>query len=830
MNEDLPVLKIIPELKTAFRDTARIVLSAPPGAGKTTLLPQSLLDEPWLEGKKIIMLEPRRAAARAAASRISVLLGEKTGKTVGWRVRGESCVSSSTRIEIVTEGILAAMIQSDPELAGIGLVIFDEFHERSINADLGLALSLDIQENLRGNLRILVMSATLDVDAISHMMNGCSIIRCEGRSYPVDVRHEGAFCSYRELPSRAASVVLRTVKERPGGILVFLPGAFEINSAVALIKPAVPEGVSVIPLYGSMDRTVQDEALAPPAPGKRKIVVATNIAETSLTIEGISTVVDSGFEKVSRFSPSSGMSSLETVKISKASAEQRRGRAGRLGPGLCIRLWNEHEERQLPDFATPEILESDMTPLCLELAAWGTPPEKLHWLDLPPAGAMAASEELLKELGALDESGKTTPVGREMARLPVHPRLASMLLRADALDMLPLASEIAALLEERDIVPASDSSSGADFRERIRLLRRYTENKSASGVLSEVCRRVLVIRDQLLRILRSQFAPQDIERAGDIASFAYPDRIGKQRGASSLNYLLRNGKGACFKDALSSLNEPFITALRVDSSGADAVIRLAAPLSEDFIRKEFADDITESEDVSFDEERGAVNLRKTKMLGSIVLDSAPVASPSPELLAKALCSGIRRKGLYVLPWDKESISFRDRVYFAHRNSPDIWPDFSDDALLASLEEWLAPFLNGIRSLDALKKLDIKTVLLSALDYQLKRRLDREYPEFFETPAGSHLRIDYSAEEPELSVRVQELFGCREHPSLCDGRLKVKLKLLSPAMRPIQITSDLPAFWSGSWELVKKEMKGRYPKHFWPDDPANSPPTRRTRPS
>ncbi|OGV34795.1 MAG: ATP-dependent helicase HrpB [Lentisphaerae bacterium GWF2_45_14] len=830
MNEELPVTKIIPELKTALARCHNVVLSAPPGAGKTTLLPQSLLHEPWLKGRRIIMLEPRRAAARAAASRISALLGEETGKTAGWRVRGESCVSRSTRIEILTEGILTRRIQSDPELADIGLVIFDEFHERSINADLGLALCLDIQENLREDLRLLVMSATIDVEAIRDTIGNCEIVRCEGRSFPVEIKWEGPLPRRQELSGRAASLAISVISERPGGVLIFLPGAFEINAAAELLKGKVPEDVSVIPLYGSLERGIQDEALAPPAPGHRKIVIATNIAETSLTIEGISTVIDSGFARVSRFSPSSGMSSLETVRISKASAEQRRGRAGRLGPGLCIRLWNEHEHRQLPYFNTPEILESDLTPLCLELAAWGAPPEKLRWLNMPGAGAMTVSSELLMELGALDHSGRVTMLGRDIARLPVHPRLGAMLLRSKTDDSVPLACEIAALLEERDIVSFSGSSFDPDFRERIRLLRRYAENKHVSGVLPDVCRRVLVIRGQLLRMLGFSYVPRDIERAGDIASRAYPDRIGKSRGTASLNYLLRNGKGAKFRDISSSFNAPFITALRLDDSDAEAVIRLALPLSEDFIRKDFASAIITSDNVSFDDERQAVSVVRERKLGAIILDAIPIASPSQELLSKAICSGIRRKGLHVLPWAKESISIRERVIFAFRSSSGEWPDWSDNALLASLEDWLAPFFDGIRSLDALKKLDLKAVLSSSLGYEAKRKLDREYPESFETPAGSKIRIDYSGEEPELPVRVQEMFGCNIHPALRGGLLKIRVKLLSPAMRPVQTTSDLPSFWRGSWELVKKEMKGRYPRHFWPDDPANSVPTRKTRPS
>ena len=825
MNENLPITKVLPELKTALRSACRAVLSAPPGTGKTTLVPQAFLSEPWLGGKRIIMLEPRRAAARAAACRIADLLGEEPGQTVGWRIRGESKISRNTRIEIVTEGILTRLLQSDPELTGVGLIIFDEFHERSLNADLGLALCLDAQEGLRDDLRLIVMSATLDVAAVTAMLGNCPAIHAEGRVFPVETRW-GSAPELRDLPAAAARTVLKLLADETGSILVFLPGAGEINAAAEILHGRVPDDVIIAPLHGSLDRQAQDTALLPPLPGKRKVVLSTNIAETSLTIEGVRMVVDCGYAKTALFDPSTGMTALRTVHISKASAEQRRGRAGRLEPGICCRLWSEHDQLRLEDFSRPEIFEADLAPLCLELALWGTEVGRLRWLDPPPEATLNAAAELLRELGAIGHDNRITADGKKLAALPVHPRLGTMLLHARRLGVAALGCEIAALLEERDIA-ASYAAAGTDLRTRLQMLRG--DSGGGTGVLSGTRRQVLTIRDQLLRLTGEKYQLCDMDLAGLLTAFAYPDRIGKKRKSGSLNYLLSGGRGARFHEAESVSASEFIVAARLDGAGADARIQLAAPVTEAELREHFADMVTTVDSMRFDRERRAAAIVRETRLGALTLNSAPLNNPPPELIAAAMIEGIRETGLQVLPWSEETESMRERVKFAGKLEPGVWSDWSDDALLHSLDAWLAPFLHGIRSFDALKKLDLKTVLNTALGYELSSRLEREFPERFTVPSGSRIRIDYSTEEPELPVRVQEMFGCAVHPTICGKRIKLRVRLLSPAMRPIQITSDLPAFWHGSWELVKKEMKGRYPKHYWPDNPAETAPTSRAKP-
>lgn len=825
MKNDLPIVKVLPELLDALRSGRRAVLSAPPGTGKTTLTPQSFLNEPWLNGKRIIMLEPRRAAARAAACRIAALLGEEPGQTVGWRIRGENRIGRNTRIEIVTEGILTRQLQSDPELSGVGMVIFDEFHERSLNADLGLALCLDMQEGLRDDLRLLVMSATLDVAATTTLLGNCRSIHAEGRVFPVETRWNSS-PELRDLPAAAARTVLRLLQDESGSILVFLPGAGEISAAAGFLHGRVGDDVIIAPLHGSLDRQSQDAALLPPPRGRRKVVLSTNIAETSLTIEGVRMVVDGGYAKTALFDPSTGMTALRTVRISKASAEQRRGRAGRMEPGICCRLWSEHDHLRLEDFSRPEIYEADLAPLCLELALWGAEAGSLRWLDPPPEAALNASAELLCELGAIGHDRRITAAGKQLAALPVHPRLGSMLLHAGKLRLSALGCEIAALLEERDIA-GSQSLAGTDLRTRLQMLRGDSEN--SAGTLSGTRRQVLTIRDQLLRILGEKYQQHDFDHAGLLAAFAYPDRIGKKRKPGSLNYLLSGGRGARFAEAESVSSSEFIVAARLDGAGADAKIQLAAPVTEAELRQHFSDMITAVDSMRFDRERQAAAIVRETRLGALVLNSAPLNNPAPELIAAAIIEGIRETGLQVLPWSDETASLRERVNFAKKLSPDVWPDWSDEALLHLLDDWLKPFLAGIRSFDALKKLELKTVLNTALGYELSSRLEREFPERFTVPTGSNIRIDYSTDEPELPVRVQEMFGCAVHPAIGGGRIKLRVRLLSPAMRPIQITSDLPAFWHGSWELVKKDMKGRYPKHYWPDNPAEADPTRRAKP-
>lgn len=814
----------IDELKLVLQNGTRAVLSAPPGTGKTTMLPQEFLKEEWMSGKKIILLQPRRAAARAAAYRIADLLGEEAGETAGWIIRGERKISKATRIEIVTEGVLTRLLQSNPELEGVGMVIFDEFHERSLNTDLGLALCMETQAALRDDLRILVMSATIDTGQVAELLENCLAIKCEAETFPVKTQWESS-CDLWDLPEKTAGIIMRTIMEESGSLLVFLPGAREIINTENLLKNRLTSDFIIAPLYGSLDRKAQDAALLPAPGGKRKIVLSTNIAETSLTIEGIRIVIDSGYARKDTYDPSTGINTLRTVKISKASAEQRKGRAGRLEPGTCIRLWSELEHRGLKDFDNPEILDADLTQFCLELALWGTDAEKMHWLNPPPEAALAAGKELLLELGAIDKTHRITHLGKKLAALPIHPRLGIMILRAGELGMGALACEIAALLEERDILDNQEARVNTDLRERVRIFRQI----SASQNQKWNYRNLLTIRDQLLRLTGTRFTECDIEYTGLVAAFAYPDRIAKKRKNDSSNYLMSNGHGARFmnKEAVSRCE--FVTITKLDGAGSDAKVQLAAPLAEEDLIKYFGKMITSADTVKFDHTTGAIAARRETKLGEIVLTSTPLNQPPQELVAEALIAGIRATGLHVLPWDNASNSMRERVIFARRLASENWPDWTDEGLMETLEDWLAPFLSNIRSMDALKKLDMQQVLSTALGYELDNKLKKEFPERFTAETGSSIRIDYSGTEPEMPVKVQEMFGCSKHPSINNGKIKLRVRLLSPAMRPVQVTSDLPTFWKTSWELVKKDMKGRYPKHYWPDNPAEADPTRGTKP-
>lgn len=823
MEKRKAIYNAIDELKPVLKNSTRAVLSAPPGTGKTTMLPQEFLNEDWMSGKKIIMLQPRRAAARAAAYRIADLLNEEAGETVGWIIRGERKISRATRIEIVTEGVLTRLLQSDPELSGVGMVIFDEFHERSLNTDLGLALCLESQAALREDLRILVMSATIDTEATAALLGSCRTVNCDAQRFPVETRWENS-CDIRDLPEKTASVIFQSIAKEKGSILAFLPGAKEIINTENLLRNRLSSDFIIAPLFGSLDKNAQDAALRPSPEGKRKIVLSTNIAETSLTIEGVRVVIDSGYARKDSYDPSTGINTLRTVKISKASAEQRQGRAGRLEPGICIRLWSELEHKGLKDFDNPEILDADLTQFALELAAWGTEAEKMHWINPPPEAALAAGKELLFELGALDKAHNITPLGKKLSSLPIHPRLGVMILKAGELGLAPLACELAAILEERDIMDNQTARENTDLRERVRLFRQMASSQNPRGNY----RNILTIRDQLLRLTGTKFTPCDIECTGLIAAFAYPDRIAKKRKNDSLNYLMSNGHGAKFMTSEALNRNEFVTITKLDGAGSDAKIQLAAPLAEEDILKYFESMISSDNIVKFDNANGSIMARKEKKLGEIILSSTPLNNPSQELIAEALIAGIRATGLHVLPWDNTSNSIRERVVFAKKTDPETWPDWTEKGLLDTLEDWLAPFLSNIRSMDGLRKLDMPQILSAALGYALDGRLKKEFPERFSAETGSSIRIDYSGTEPEMPVKVQEMFGCSKHPAIGNGKIKLRIRLLSPAMRPVQVTSDLPSFWKSSWELVKKDMKGRYPKHYWPDNPAEADPTRGTK--
>lgn len=817
----LPVSAVIPDLRAALEKTGRAVLQAPPGAGKTTSVPLALLTEPWLADKKIIMLEPRRLAARASAARMASMLGEKAGETVGFRIRQDRCVSSRTRIEVVTEGILTRMILEDPGLTGVGLIIFDEFHERSLQADLGLALCLDISEALREDLRLLVMSATLDSGPLSSLLGNAPIITSEGRSFPVSTRF---------LPPRrgigtehaCAEAIQTLVAAEQGSILVFLPGEKEIRRTAHILSSAdLPGHIDVHPLYGAMPPHEQDRALAPAGTGRRKIVLATSVAETSLTIDGIHIVVDSGLSRRSRFDVGSGMGHLVTTRVSAAEAAQRQGRAGRLGPGLGCRLWSEAEDRALAPFPPPEITEADLTPLRLDLAVWGARAEQLRWLDAPPAPALARAEDLLQAMGALDQDGRITQHGKAMAALPLHPRLSHMVLSAQPLDLGGLACTIAAVLAERD--PAR-ACRNADLRHRLELLQGKVKDVSVDH------RALSRIRD-LASGWRKKLGLKDesgITKAGLVAALAFPDRIGKQRARGT--YTLSGGRSAALPPDDPLAVHDFLVVMDLDGRGANGRIFLAAPLERQDLESLFADSIEEQAITCWDSRTGSVLSRVQQRLGALVLGEKVNNALDSHTAALVMAEGVRQTGLHCLPWDKQSQQFRARVTFLAQQDKDNWPDMTDTGLLDSLSDWFVPFASGITRLEHLKRLDLLSALTAMLSWTQRQQLEHTAPSHFTVPTGERIPLDYTGgETPVLSVRIQQLFGCRTHPSTGEGMIPLTVHLLSPAGRPLQITRDLPGFWTGSYPAIRAEMRGRYPRHPWPDDPLTATPTNRAKP-
>ncbi|HYF94835.1 MAG TPA: ATP-dependent helicase HrpB [Symbiobacteriaceae bacterium] len=804
----LPIEPALPTLKAALAERTAAVLVAPPGAGKTTRVPLALLDEPWLAGRHILMLEPRRLAARTAARYMAASLGEQVGETVGYRVRLETRVGARTRVEVITEGVLTRLLQADPALEHAGLVILDEFHERSLHADLGLALCLQSQSLLRGDLRILAMSATLDAQPVASLLGGAPIIVSEGRSFPVQTRY-----APRRPEGRIEQAVARTALEalasHEGDILAFLPGAAEIRRVQELM--ADPR---VVPLYGNLPQAEQDRAILPSPPGRRKVVLATSIAETSLTVEGVRVVIDSGLSRVPRFSPRTGMTRLETVPVSQASADQRRGRAGRLAPGVCYRLWAEQE--QLVARGTPEILEADLAPLALELAAWGvTDAAELCWLDPPPAAALAQARELLRQLGAMRSDFSMTPHGRRMAEVGLHPRLSHMILRAIAAGAGGSACELAALLSERDLLRGAGAD--ADIGLRIDLVRRGAPE--ARQIVTQA------------RQLKAGFDIRHDEPAGapgPLLALAYPDRIAARRGNG--RFLLRNGRGAAFAQPHQPLAEaPFLVAVDLDDQGAESRIFLAAPLELTDIERHFGDQIEDEELIVWDRPAQAVRARRRRRLGAIILQEAPLPDPDPGAVAQALTEAVRQEGLDMLPWTRNARQFQQRVIFMHRRDPS-WPDASDEALLANAAEWLTPHLYGLRSRSDLQQLQMASALEGLLSPDRRRRLDELAPTHITVPSGSRIPVDYSnPDAPVLAVRLQEMFGLADTPRIVGGAAPLILHLLSPAHRPVQVTQDLASFWRSAYFEVRKDLRGRYPKHYWPDDPWNATPTHRTRP-
>ncbi len=805
------------------------MLHAPPGAGKSTGVPPALLEEDWLGGRRILMLEPRRLAARAVAARIAWMLGERVGETAGYRMRMDTRVGPRTRIEIVTEGVLTRQLQQDPALEGAGCVIFDEFHERSLQADLGLALTLDTQRHLRGDLRVLVMSATLDSAAVARLLGTDAVVSAPGLSHPVETRHLQRR-SEDFIDRQATAAVLRALAEQSGDLLVFLPGAGEIRRVErALAGCALPAGTRVFPLYGDLPQDAQERAIQPAARGERKIVLATNIAETSLTIEGVRVVIDSGLERRSRFDSGSGMSRLETVRISRASADQRRGRAGRLGPGVCYRLWTEAAERALAPHTPAEITEADLAPLALELAAWGAPADSLAWLDPPPAAALARARELLRTLGAIADDGRITEHGRAMERLGAHPRLAHLLLRSREAGAAATGCALAALLGERDLLrgPGRD----ADIRSRLELLAAGDAADGDSASARLVRRAAQLFRRQLG--LPGGAGRIEPDEAGWLLACAYPERIGRARAPNSGRYQLTSGRGAAFGEPQALASAEFLVAAELDAGEREARIFLAAPLTLAGIEEHFAADIRAEDSVWWDSREQAVLARRQRRLGALVLAEESLRSPDVGAVLAAMLAGVRELGIDALPWTKELRTWQARVLLLRRADPDPaapWPDVSDAALLASLETWLAPWLDGISRREHLARVRLAEALRAHLSYRQQRRLDELAPTHLSVPSGSRVTLDYlDGDTPSLAVRLQELFGLQDTPRIAAGRVAVMMKLLSPARRPVQVTQDLKSFWDKGYHEVKKELKGRYPKHYWPDDPYQAQPTRRVRP-
>ena len=798
-----PVDDIIPQLKAALASRPSAILVAEPGAGKTTRVPLALLDESWLKAKKIVMLEPRRLAARAAASRMAQTLNEKLGETVGYTVRLERKVSSATRIEVVTEGILLRRLQQDPELSDIGLVIFDEFHERNLDGDLSLALCLDVQRGLRDDLKFLIMSATLDTEKLSTFLDEAPIVNAKGRMFPVVTKHLDK-TTRQAVVADAVKAIHLALREVKGSLLVFLPGEGEIRRVEQALIGDVPANVDVRPLYGAMTLSDQDAAIKPCEIGRRKIVLATTIAETSLTIDGVEAVIDTGFKRSPRFDPASGMTALETVRVSQASAEQRKGRAGRVGPGVCYRLWPESEMRALIAHDDPEIRIADLTSLVLELANWGTAErDGLLWLEAPPAATFAQAQDVLKQLGALDSKKQITAHGRAMAKLPLHPRLAHMVIAGHALGAGAAAAEIAAMISERDGLPRDTS---ADIETRLLHVRGTARER-----MKQVARQIkdaAAIKDDTAEISH-----------GVLLALAYPDRIAQRRGSLG-RFRMASGAGAVVAEHDPLAKSEWIAIGLLDGTQVDAKVHLAAVITRPEIEAHFKDQIIESAGVFWDGKANAVSAARTVKLGALVLDERPLATPEPEAVAIAMAEGVKAMGLASLPWTDGAKMLRSRINFLHRMLPDdSWPDFSDQALLDNLHDWLLPYLSGISRKSHLERLDMLMILRGMVPHEKLSRIEKLAPACMEVPGGGHYQIDYDVEgDPVLRVRLQEMFGMKSAPQIADGRARLKIELLSPGGKPVAITQSLETFWVNAYPDVRKDLRGRYPKHLWPEDP------------
>lgn len=838
----LPIDEVLPALRHALTERHEAVLEAPPGAGKTTRVPLALLNEPWLAGQKIVMLEPRRLAARAAAERLASELGEKVGETVGYRIRLDSKVGPTTRIEVVTEGILTRRLQQDPALEGVGLLIFDEFHERSLDADLALALSLNGRELFRDEqpLKILLMSATLEGERLASVLDDAPILRSGGRMYPVAMRWGRPFVPGEFIEPRVVQTVLDALNDETGSLLVFLPGQAEIRRVHQQLAQALESQSDILlcPLHGELELAAQRAAIEPAPSGLRKVVLATNIAETSLTIDGVRVVIDAGLARVPRFDPGSGMTRLDTQRISRASATQRAGRAGRLEPGVCYRLWSEDQHAQLAAYGTAEMMQADLAGLALQVARWGVSAQELVWLDAPPAASYAQALQLLERLGAMNpaspQGGTLTAHGEAMAELPAHPRIAHLLLRGQEWGLADMACYVAALLGERDIL----RGAGADVHSRLALLDG--EARAARGGQGGVQR-----ARQLARQYRAQLRgkparpvadPEHPRWLGALLALAYPDRIAQQRKPGGAEYRLANGRAALFSEVDALMKQPWLVIADLGSRQGqrEERIYLAAEFDPALLDDVLSEQVSVIDQLDWDEREGVLRAERQRKVGELVLSREPLTGLDETARTQALVNLVRRKGLELLPWTPELRQWQARVGLLRQldleaQGQSDWPDVSDAALLASLEDWLAPYLTRVSRLSHFASLDVSSIVHNRLPWPLPQRLEEQAPHHIKVPSGSSVRLDYSEHPPILAVRLQELFGLADTPRIAGGRQVVKLHLLSPARRPVQVTQDLANFWRSTYAEVKKDLKGRYPKHYWPDDPLVAEATARIKP-
>ncbi|WP_046214438.1 ATP-dependent helicase HrpB [Paenibacillus wulumuqiensis] len=851
----LPVDDLIPDLKYALAQSGSAVLTAEPGAGKTTRLPLALRHEPWLEGRRIIMLEPRRLAAISAARYMAAALGERVGETVGYRVALDTRVGPRTLIEVVTEGVLTRMLQHDPSLEQAGLLIFDEFHERNLHADLGLAFALESRSLLREDLKILIMSATMDPEPVTSLLGGAPVLSSAGRSYPVETIHEegeSAYTLYRRAPGRmeqkVASAVFRALHRHEGHALVFLPGVREIRRVYdELLKSGDPllRQTDIVMLHGGLKPEQQDLAVKPGPADRRKIVLATSLAESSVTVDGVNIVIDSGLMRTRLFSARTGMERMETLRVSVDAADQRRGRAGRQRPGVCYRMWSREEHQRLAAARTPEIMQSDLAPLALEVASWGTSVQELSWLDQPPTASYDHAVELLKQLEGLHPDGRITGHGRRLARLGTHPRLGHMILRAAHWKMEREACELAALLQERDIL--SPAAAGIDLIHRMEALQgkgSYTADHHTIGRIREWADRFhsqlgqLLQNDRTARSVEQEKSPsaenigyqRNDDWLGALLSLAYPDRIAKARGDGK--FLLRLGRGASIPASRGRTEylaaAAYLVAAELDDNGSESRILLAAGIREQTIRQIHGDHIQTVQEVTYEAERESVSARKITRLGAIELLAVNDPSPSAEAVQQALLEAIREQGLAALQWSRPANQLRQRMGFMHRVDPD-YPSAEEQQLLEEADEWLLPYLQGMRRLSEVRKLNPAELLANRLTWEQKQKMDQLVPTHIQVPSGSRIPVDYTdPDRPSIAVRLQEMFGCTSTP-LIGGRVPLTIQLLSPASRPVQVTNDLESFWQNAYFEVKKDLKGRYPKHYWPDNPLEAQATSRVKP-